>query len=241
MAQNQLVVVQISNASALVRTGDFRGAESALQKIASTEGDKALIKALSLVPPSDLSQILVGTATLPSAVCSGLITPETFVKALLEVPKTWQPDGEEAARLQLQELFFGVVMRPNEDGFSGYHASKFFKEIAKNQVATELLAFYLSEKVFVVIEPDDGHIEAGDGHDDSETEHQVSENPETMLHPSFTEKEYQYQEGDWDHLAFLTRKVPDLLSSLQVLWREGIPYERFLPSIVTSTTNKSVL
>lgn len=221
---NQLTTVQISSASALVRTGDFRGAEAALQAIASAEGDKALIKALSKVPPADLSQILVGTATQPSAICGGLVSPETFVKALLEVPKTWHPDNEEAARLQLQEVFCGVVMRADEEGYIGYNAAKFFREIEKNQEATELLAFYLSDKVFAVVESKDPQL-----------------NGTTCLHPCFTDKDYEYQDGDWDHLAFMTRRVPSLLSSLRVLWRDGIPYDRFLPSIVTSKARKSAL
>jgi len=226
MAQkNQLVNVSINNASALVGMKDYRGAEAELQAIAAADGDKALVKALALVPSADLSQILLATATQPSAICAGLVSPRVFVKSLLEVPKTWLRYGEDSARLQLQELFCGVVMRPDQDGFMGYHASRFLKEIAKNELATELLAFYLSDKIFIITE---------------------SNNPDldgiTSLHPCLTDNEYEPQEGDWDHLAFLTRKAPDLLSSIRILWHEGIPYDRFFPSItMTSMAVKSAL
>jgi hypothetical protein len=177
-----------------------------------------------------MSQILVGTATLPSAICGNLISPADFVQALLEVPKTWLPNGKEAAHLQLQEIFCGVIMRPDEDGFSGYHASKFFREIVKSQVATELLAWYLIDKVFVT--------SGEDSDEDSETE---AKKPTMKLHSCLTDKEYEPQDGDWDHLAFLTRRVPDLLSSLRVLWRDGVIYDGFLPSMQTLGARKSAL
>lgn len=258
MAQaNQLAIVQINNASALVKTGNFRGAEAALQEIASAEGDKALTKALTMVPPADLSQILVGTATQPSAICSGLVTPETFVKALLEVPNTWEPGYEEEALLQLQELFCGVVMRPDGEGYAGYHATKFFKEIYKNQEATELLAFYLNDKVVVasasskpkkvaVLETTDGEDEDDDNEDGNNNDVEVPDDEDEVerktlaFHPCLTDKDYEPQEGDWDHLASLTRKVPDLLGSLKMLWINGIVYESFLPS-VTKKARKSAL
>ena len=86
-AKKQLVIAQVGAATALVQAGNILGAHDALKVIADNEGDGALKEALQKVPPSDLGQILVGTATLPSAILAELVTPEPFLKALLEVPK----------------------------------------------------------------------------------------------------------------------------------------------------------
>jgi hypothetical protein len=143
----QVRTTQLAQVTTLVQSGDPHGAERALvtiaDKIGGKEGDKALVASLAQVKPTDLVQILMSTATRPSAIVGDLVTPSIFVKALTELPKLWGPNDQIDAKRQLEELFIGVVMRPNSDGEYGVEARKFFAQIYKSSEATRLLAWWL--------------------------------------------------------------------------------------------------
>lgn len=255
--KNQVVLTQVNTATSLVATGQFLAAEKALREIAQQEGDKALVNALKTVPPADLGQILINTATKPSALCADLVNPETFIKALLEVPKNWKPEGEELARLQLQELFYGVVMRP-KDGTYGKDATKFLKAIQGNVAAVNLLAFYLQD--FVAIDLADelnfsGSVQMPHGatvnvREDEEfdeekmgdsTGNEINPNGRANWHACISEKNYEFNEGEWDHLAVIIMKNPSLLVELKLIWKKGIKFQALIPRVAVSKASKSAL
>lgn len=205
--QNALVVAQVTRANDLVLTGNPSDAQKALVEIADEYGDKALVKALDHVAPSDLGQILVATATSPSAIVGDLITPKQFVKALVEVPKQWTNTGESGkdAMHQLDELFTGVVMRPDDHEKYGASAPAFLKTIAKNDEATRLLAWWVMQ------------------HDWREV---------TRARDA-GEEPYEYHLGDWDHLLTICqKKTPVLYGALLVLLDKGIGFSTLLPSVI---------
>lgn len=199
---NALVVTQIGEASALVKIGDARSAQTALVAIADKHGDKALMSALDNVPPADLGRILVGTATQPSAIVGHLVTPAQFLTALKEVPKTWSNSINPLhAALELSELFVGVVMRQNHKDVHGADASKFIKLIEGDEVATLLFVWWAREHEWQrlldkpVQENTPDPLAQVDEVSDDEEGDDVTEVTEA----------YVYNEGDWDHLITIVK------------------------------------
>jgi hypothetical protein len=222
--RTNLAVVQVAAASNLVAVGDLKGAQTALAQIADTDGDHALVLALNRVPAGDLSQVLVATATQPTAIVGDLVTPKQFVKALVEVPKTWTSASEQDTVHQLGELFLGVVMRPNQDGEYGASAPSFLREILKNGDATRLLIWWFSHfNVAEVLRSRE--VSSGEQEEAEEQAEAEAEEP------------YESHRGDWDHLLQLVHNsFPALSKKILDNSHMGVPgtmldFLSLLPSV----------
>lgn len=223
---NQLVNAQVAQATSLVAASDFRGAEKALQEIASKEGDKALVVALRQVPSKDLALILVSTATQPSAICSGLVEPSSFVKSLIELPWTWKLDDDKNAYYDLQDMFLGVVMRLDPDTERPKNAASFLKAILKNELAIKMLAYYLHPRL------DDSKLtsedESGD-ESDSDKLNMLSSDDNADSAVSVKPREFEFHVGEADNLLAMVRKVPLLFEKVQILWKDGLVFSDLFP------------
>ncbi|MBP9780106.1 hypothetical protein KBD33_05820 [Candidatus Gracilibacteria bacterium] len=232
---NQLVNIQVAQATSLVTTGDYRGAENALQEIANKEGDKALILALRQVPSKDLALILVNTATQPSAICSGLVEPSAFVNALIELPWTWKLEDESTAYYDLQDMFLGVVMRLDPASDKPREALKFLKAILKKEQAIQMFAYFLQPKkdteVLKEIEK-----QVDDGSDPVDVNILMSDDVVNKEPPvvSMKSREYEFHVGEADNLLALVHKVPRLYEKLQILWSGELTFSDLFPGIQKS-------
>jgi hypothetical protein len=230
---NQLVNGQVAQATSLVATSDFRGAEKALQEIANKEGDQALVVALRQVPSKDLTLILVNTATQPSAITSGLVEPSVFVKSLVELPWTWKLTDEKAAYYDLQDMFLGVVMRLDPDTEKPKHAVSFLKAILKNEQATQMLAYFLHPKKDTEVLKENEQVD--DGSDPVDLNTMSSDdivNKEDVA--SMKPRDFEFHVGEADNLMVLVHKVPRLYEKLQILWSGGLTFSDLFPGMQKS-------
>lgn len=226
---------QLALVTTLVESGDHRGAERALvgiaDQIGGSEGDKALALTLPGIPPVSLAQILVATATQPSAIVGDLVPPKVFVKALAELTKTWGVNSAEDAKKQLGELFIGVVMRPDSKERFGREAKKFFDAMLESETGVIcLLSWWLAQHGYQAYQaPREADID-----DDADADEALeSVDPEAQMHQELHEirQALETEDGSWRHLVGLLREH-DLHGS--VVQELGVPFESLLPSVAVA-------
>jgi hypothetical protein len=120
----------------LVLAGDLLGAESALEEVAETEGDTALVALLDQIAPKDLLAIMREFDGSRESIVNILVTPAQFTEAVV-LEKRYGEEGHERLRGMMNAVLY------RDDAL----AVEYLEVLGEKEAGVDVLVDYFADRV----------------------------------------------------------------------------------------------